>query len=187
MADAPLRPRAHLHHDPRALEAAFLAALDRALAARRGRLPRIAVVAPTRRLADRLAVVAADARGALVGVQFFVHRGLARHLLAEAGLASPRELPAPLLAALLRPRLARAGSPLAAYLAEHASGLAPLLATFRDLRDAQVDAQAAAGARALSRTARDTLALFAEYEALLEALEAAGIGDPASTPSRARD
>src|SRR5262245_58438823 len=187
MADAPLRPRAHLHHDPRALEAAFLAALDRALAARRGRLPRIAVVAPTRRLADRLAVVATDARGALAGVQFFVHRGLARHLLAEAGLAAPRELPAPLLAALIRRRIARAGSPLAAYLADHASGIAPLLATFRDLRDARIAAEEAAKARALSRTASDTLALYAEFEALLGALEAAELGDSASAPRRACD
>jgi RecB family exonuclease len=184
MSEGTPRPRAHLHHDPRVLEADFLAALRGRLEPARRSIPRIAVVAPTRRLLDRLAEVATHELGALAGVRFLVHRRLASELLQDADEPLRAPLASPYLVALTRARVAGSTTRLARYLREQPSALAPLLATVRDLRDAGVTAEA--GRRApLSPRGRETLELFAHFEALLRELADVGLEDAASASLRA--
>ncbi len=179
------RPRAHLLGDPRALESAFLAALDRELDLPRTAIPNLFVVAPTRRLCDHLAIVATRRRGALAGVRFLVHKGLARHLLEEAGAPAGRELAPSFLQALFRSRLAPIDSERARYLHEQPAALGPLLSTFRDLRDAEVEATAAARVAGLSSGARATLALFRDFEQMVVELAELGFVDGATAARRA--
>src|SRR5262245_321127 len=93
--DPALRPRFRIAADPRLLERELLR--ESALPAGDEPLARTFVVAPTKRLLDHLALALTAERGALAGVHFLHHRGLAAHLLAEAGAPEPVEASAPLL------------------------------------------------------------------------------------------
>ncbi len=186
----PLAPRAFCDADPRQLERHFLAALQTAMTATAvaggARLPAILVVAPTQRLLERLAFIAVEELHALAGVHFLVHQGLASHLLRLCGEPPPRPLATAWLVQLFRPRLATVSGSLARYLEEQPSAVAPLLATFRDLRDAGVQSnELTKVAASLSTTGRATVELFARFEELLEALALQGCGDASAIPRRA--
>jgi hypothetical protein len=170
-----------LSASPRSLEKALAAALP----SPRG-LPRVFVVAPTRRLLDHLERRLAAERGALAGVRFLHHQALARALLleqGEAGGAATLELDGGLLAALLRPRLRGVDSPLSRWLERQPEALGALLATFRDLRDSGFTSPSATPS--LSRRGRATLELFRRHEELLATLATLGLGDAAELARRA--
>ena len=171
--------------DPRRLGESFLERLAAELArAPRGTLAPhlpVLVVTPTARLRDHLTWLTTQRLRATAGVEFLLHRDLAERVLRNARQTVPQALPAAWLRALATERLAAVDVPLARYLAAQPSALAPLLATFRDLRDAGLDHASLAriGPR-LGATARDTIALFREFEALQTELESSGFGDSAS-------
>jgi len=179
------RPDAVCDPDPRRLEARFVERLRDELAAARARSPAglsdLVVVAPTRRLLDRIEERATKELRALAGVEFVTHHGLARRALRDGATPLPQALPAAWLAPLVAPRLLAATTPLQRYLQAQPSALGPLLATFRDLRDAGVGADAArATAPRLGATAQATIALFAVYDEAIGAIERTGLGDSAS-------
>ncbi len=175
--------------DPRRLETRLLdqlfAAHDAARAHTYG-LADLVVVAPTRRLLDRLQEQALERRAALAGIEFVLHDGLAARFLRDARHPAPRALPPAWLATLFAPRLRADGSTLERYLLAQPAAQRGLLATFRDLRDSGLDAAAtrSVGARA-SETGRATLELFGRFEELLAELAPIGFGDGAALPRAA--
>jgi PD-(D/E)XK nuclease superfamily protein len=171
-----LRPRFLIGADPRALEAELLR--ESTLPAGGDPGARTFFVAPTRRLLDHLQSVLTSGRGALAGVHFLHHRGLATHLHELAGAREPAEASAPLLQLLLAERLRPLDSELARYLERQPAAIGALLATLRDLRDAGIDSAAARDAP-LSPRGRETIALLAAFEELLARLEPQGASDGA--------
>ena len=172
----PAPPRVLLASDPRALEERLLQEL--AAAPPPDPFAPTWIVAPTRRLLDHLAFTLATKRGALAGVHFLHHQSLAAHVLEQAGAAPLAPASDALLEALLVERLAPARLALAAYLAAQPAAIGALRATLRDLRDAGVDA-AAAGRAHLSERGKEVVALLAEHEAIVAALERDGATDGA--------
>jgi hypothetical protein len=182
-ADPGSRPRLRVAADPRLLERELLR--EMALPAGADPCARTFVVAPTKRLLDHLELELTKARGALAGVHFFHHRGLASHLLAEAGVPEPAEASAPLLELLLFERLRPLRLELVRYLERQPAAIGALLSTLRDLRHAGVDAAAARRAP-LSPRGRETVALLAAFEELLASLERQGATDGAGHAQAAR-
>jgi len=173
---SPTPPRLLLASDPRALEERLLQEL--AAAPPSDPFAPTWIVAPTRRLLDHLAFTLATKRGALAGVRFLHHQSLAAHVLDEAGAPPLAPASDALLEALLVGRLATSRLALAAYLAAQPAAIAALRATLRDLRDAGVDAEAARRAD-LSERGKEVVALLAEHEEIVAALERDGATDGA--------
>jgi hypothetical protein len=182
-------PRAEFEWDPdprrlgrRLVEGVRNELARSAAAVRAGLAPSpIAVVTPTRRLRDHVTRLLTRELGATAGVEFLLHQDLGERALAAAGRTPPIVLPAQWLAALLQPRLAQVAGPLAATVRRSHATLLPLLSTCRDLRDAGFTGEELVrNSQRLSPTARTTLELHGEYEALVADLESCGFGDAAS-------
>lgn len=168
--------------DAFALERAFLTRLADSCARRSSPLAPITVVAPTARLLRSLQRAAARELGALAGVSFLVHRGLALALLERAALAPPDLLGSALWEAAAEAAL-RAGSGALAQTAERFDSTPGALAsTLRDLRDARV---APAELRGLGALAEEVGAALAHVEERLRRLEAQGFVDAAGLMERA--
>ena len=162
---------------PPALEAALLREVERRR--RPDPLAPLWIVAPTRRLLDHLAVRIAQQFGAVANLRFLHHRALAAEVVRRAGGTPLRPLPPSAALWLFEREIARETSDLARYLQREPAAVAPLLATFRDLRDAGVQSDAARAPRRLSSRADETLALFRRFESLLDELAPQGVGDGA--------
>jgi RecB family exonuclease len=175
------RPDTFCDPDPRHLEARFVERLRATVSKELGGAPTI-VVAPTARLRDQLQFVATRALGATAGVEFLLHSDLAESTLLAARRLPLRTLPLPWLRTLVATRLAAGDGRLADYVTGQPSALAPLLATFRDLRDGGFTPDELARARRrVGATAQQTLDLFRDYVTLLQELAPLRLGDGAST------
>ncbi|MBL8692656.1 MAG: exodeoxyribonuclease V subunit gamma [Planctomycetes bacterium] len=162
--------------DAFALERAFLARLADACARRSSPLAPITVVAPTARLLRALQRAAARELGALAGVSFLVHRGLALALLERAEPSPPELLGSALWEAAAEAAL-RAGSGALAQTAERFDSTAGALAsTLRDLRDARV---APADLRGLGALAEEVGNSLAHVESRLRSFESERLVDAA--------
>jgi hypothetical protein len=170
--------RVETHHDTGRLEGRLVELLA-ALKAAEGPFAPALVIAPTRRLLIHLQERLARALPGLLGVRFQHHDALAAAIADDAGLPPLRPIGDAARQAILADRLARAGGPLAEYVADVPGGAASILATLDELREACVDPVAARQVRGLSEAARSILALYAEYAVALDRLAGAGFTDRA--------
>ncbi|HUD71392.1 MAG TPA: hypothetical protein VMQ62_05480, partial [Dongiaceae bacterium] len=170
--------RVETHHDAGRLERRLVELLA-GLKAADGPFAPALVIAPTRRLLVHLQEMLARALPALLGVRFQHHDALAAAIADHAGLPPLRPIGDAARRAILVDRLARAGGPLADYVADVPGGAASILATLDELREARVDPAAARRVAGLSEAARSILALYADYAAALDGLAGAGFADRA--------
>ncbi len=174
----PSAVRVETHHDAGRLEGRLLELLA-GLKSAEGPFAPALVIAPTRRLLIHLQEGLARALPALLGVRFQHHDALAAAIADDAGLPPLRPIGDAARQAILADRLARAGGPLADYVADVPGGATSILATLDELREARVDPVTVRRVRGLSEAARSILALYAEYAAALDGLAGAGFADRA--------
>ena len=173
------------HHDFALLEDRLASLIRATLSADRDPpFAPVAIIAATRRQLAHLQTVLAAAFPALLDVHFFHHTAFAREALRAADPEAVRLLPDRVREALVVRILGESGGPLADYASARPGAGSALLGAFDDLREAGVAAAGADRLPGLTPTARQALALYAAYEARLEAVGDAGLLDLAGLMRR---
>ena len=117
-----------------------------------GPLAPIAIVAPTRRLLERIQVRLAEDAPGLVNVHVFHHDSLARVAARAAGAPALRLVADSVREAILAQTIRTIGGELAVYAESRPGSVAALRGTMDDLREAGVDGAAGAALGGLTRT-----------------------------------
>jgi ATP-dependent helicase/nuclease subunit B len=144
-----------------------------------GALAPAAIIAPTRRLLAHLQIRLGEEFPGLLNVHFYHHDWLARAVLTSSSSSVPRALPDGVKETILGRHVQEAGGRLASYLETRPGAVTALAATFEDLREAGVAADAAQGIAGLSPRGRDLARLYSTYGKALDLLAARGLADRA--------
>ena len=155
----PLR-RVLIHPDPLRLESELVALIQDRQSAGHGLPDPTLVLAPTRRLVERLRRVLAGAFPGLLGVEVLHCQGL---VVSVRTRRAPLGAPRPLLEALVRECAEREATPLAAYLAPRPRAVRRLTGLFGELREAGLDR--------LPDADPDLARLYAAYQEALAQLQ----------------
>ncbi len=168
------------HHDFTVLEAR-LADLIRELKKddADGALAPAAIIAPTRRLLAHLQIRLAEEFPGLLNVHFYHHDWLARAVLESGRTNVPGALPDGVKEALLARHVREAGGRLASYLETRPGAATALAATFDDLREAGVAADAAQRLADMTPRGRDLVRIYSAYEKSMDLLLSRGLADRA--------
>jgi ATP-dependent helicase/nuclease subunit B len=144
-----------------------------------GTLAPVAIISPSKTLADYLQTLLSEEFGALLGVRIFHHAHLLHQAAEMAGHQRLTVLRRPILESILSQTLKKSGGELGRYAATRPGSVSALLGSMDDLRDAGIGANAALELKQISEHGRRTLELFRGYESRLNELEDAGLTDEA--------